>query len=163
MSDIDSPTPTARFWECRSRLADSSCIAEWKHGCASAVLYLHKTGNTDSLKLDDLDLFTEQSDEGLYETVLDRVFTEEQWEAHCEGLRDREGSWPLLNVAVVAGNAQSMTAGEQTLSRLLNHYTALLSGNCSGIRIANAIVRDKQLAKPLEDGCVLHICFAGRF
>lgn len=126
-------------------------------------MHLHKTRNTDGLKLDDLDLFTEQTDEGLYETVLDRVLTEEQWEAHCNSLRDREGSWPLLDVAVVAGNAQSITAGEQALSRLINHYTALLSGNCSGIRIANATVRDKQLARPLQDGCDLNLCFAGRF
>lgn len=124
---------------------------------------MYKTGNTDSLKLDDLDLFTEHSDEGLYETVLDRVLTEEQWAAHCEAMEDTDGSWPLLDAAVVVSNSTGMPLAEQALARLLNHYSALLAGNCSGIRIANVLMRDKQLAKPLPDDCVVSLCFVGRF
>lgn len=128
---------------------------------------MHKANLTADLRLDDLDMFCEDRHEGLYETMHGNVLSQEQWNERCDRLEANttSESWPALKLALVVekGGIDAQKAGESALKRLRNVSQTLLTGNSSGMRLANARLRDQQLSRPLPEGAVIRLCMCGRF
>jgi len=100
--------------------------------------------------------------------VHDRVLSRPQWEERCDEMLGRarcESTWPALRLAVVveAGGTAAWDAAHVALEKLHIASKLLLAGNASGMRLANARIRDLQLSREIPSGCVVRVCMCGRF